>query len=319
MTDSPHPAADPGLLLRVLDARPVADGVRELLLGEPEGGPLPEWSPGAHLELLLGAGLVRQYSLCGDPADRGRWRVAVLREPAGRGGSARVHDTVRPGDLLRVREPRNHFRLCPASSYLFVAGGIGITPLLPMVAAVSGAGGDWRLLYGGRTRTSMAYLDELAAHGRRVEVRPHDEHGLLDLDAALAAAPPSAHVYGCGPEPLLRALEERCAGPRLHVERFSPRTVAAAPANSAFEVVLRRSGRTVQVPAGTSVLTALQGAGVAVLDSCREGTCGTCETAVLAGRPDHRDSVLDEAERAAGTTMMVCVSRSLTPVLELDL
>lgn len=308
-----------GLELTVRTRRLVAEHVVALELVDPTGAELPSWSPGAHVDLELPGGLVRQYSLCGNPADRSSWRIAVLREPAGRGGSALVHDALVPGEPVRVCGPRNHFPLRPAPRYLFIAGGIGITPLLPMVAAVSGAGGDWRLLYGGRTRTSMAYLDELAAHGRRVEVRPHDEHGLLDLDAALAAAPPSAHVYGCGPEPLLRALEERCAGPRLHVERFSPRTVAAAPANSAFEVVLRRSGRTVQVPAGTSVLTALQGAGVAVLDSCREGTCGTCETAVLAGRPDHRDSVLDEAERAAGTTMMVCVSRSLTPVLELDL
>lgn len=308
--------ADPRL--RVLAARAVAEGVRELLLGPAAGGPLPAWTPGAHVDLVLRPGLVRQYSLCGDPADRTRWRVAVLREAAGRGGSAHVHDVLRPGDLVTARGPRNHFPLRPAPAYLFVAGGIGITPLLPMIAATARAGADWRLLYGGRRRASMAYLDELARYGGRVEVRPQDELGLLDLDAALAAAPPDAHVYCCGPEPLLRAVEDRCAGPRLHVERFSPKPVDPA-ATSAFDVVLRRSGLRLRVGAGTSVLAALQAAGVAVLDSCREGTCGTCETAVLAGRPDHRDSVLDEAERAGGASMMVCVSRSLTPELELDL
>jgi ferredoxin len=165
----------------------------------------------------------------------------------------------------------------------------------------------------------MAYVAELARYGGRVQVRPQDEHGLLDLDAALAAAPPDAHVYCCGPEPLLRAVEERCPGPRLHVERFAPKPVESPAAATAFDVVLRRSGRRVHVGPGTSVLAALQAAGVAVLDSCREGTCGTCETPVLAGRPDHRDSVLDDAERAANASMLVCVSRSLTPVLELDL
>ncbi|WP_433281225.1 PDR/VanB family oxidoreductase [Pseudonocardia xinjiangensis] len=317
MTDTRTP--EPVLDARVRTVRTAADGVRELVLTAPAGGPLPAWSPGAHIDLLLGPGLVRQYSLCGDPEDRTRWRVAVLRQPLGRGGSALVHDRIRAGDLLRVRGPRNNFPLLPAAAYLFVAGGIGITALLPMVAAADAAGADWRLLYGGRSRRSMAYQEELARYGSCVDVCPQDETGLLDLDGALATAPFGALVYCCGPEPLLRAVEQRRAGPRLHVERFAPRPVEDAPGTAAFEVVLRRSGRTVHVAADESVLAAVQAAGAAVLDSCREGTCGTCETTVLAGRPDHRDSVLDEDERAAGATMMVCVSRSLTPVLELDL
>jgi ferredoxin-NADP reductase len=304
----------------VLGVRAVADDVREIVLG-PGGTPgslLPQWSPGAHVDLQLAPGLVRQYSLCGDPADRTAWRVAVLREPDGRGGSALLH-ALHPGDEVAVRGPRNHFRLRPAPAYLFVAGGIGITPLLPMVAATAAAGADWRLLYGGRRRSSMAYLDELAPHAGRVDVCPQDESGLLDLDAALAGAPADALVYCCGPEPLLRAVEQVCAGPRLHVERFSPRVVEDTAPAGAFEVLLRRSGRSVRVAAGVSVLAALESAGVEVMPSCREGTCGSCETAVLAGRIEHRDSVLDDAEREAGDSMMICVSRALSPVLELDL
>ncbi|MFC4943062.1 PDR/VanB family oxidoreductase [Pseudonocardia sp. GCM10023141] len=315
MIETAHP--EPALSLRVLATRAVAVGVREFVLDRPGGGPLPRWEPGAHIDLLLGGGLVRQYSLCGDPGDATTWRIAVLREPGSRGGSVHLHDAVRPGDVLGARGPRNHFRLRPAPAYLFVAGGIGITPLLPMIGAVAAERAEWRLLYGGRQRMSLAYADELAAHGPRVQVRPQDETGLLDIDAALASAPPDALVYCCGPEPLLRAVEQRCAPERLQVERFAPRDTRGG--TGPFDVVLRRSGRRIHVDAETSLLSALERAGVAVLPSCREGTCGSCETAVLAGRPDHRDSVLDETDRTEGTTMMICVSRSLTPELELDL
>lgn len=304
--------------VQVRAIRSPAEGVRELVLGSATGAPLPTWTPGAHIDLELARDLVRQYSLCGTPG-QSLWRVAVLREPAGRGASTLVHDVLGVGDVLTARGPRNHFALHLAPAYLFVAGGIGITPLLPMIEAADAAGADWRLLYGGRTRASMAYVDELDRHGRRVSVRPQDEHGLLDLDAALAAAPAEALVYCCGPEPLLAALERRCAATRLRVERFTPRDAGGVRGPDEFEVRLRRTGATVRVTAATTVLAAVESAGVAVLQSCREGTCGTCETAVLAGRPEHRDSVLDEAEQAAGATMMICVSRSLDPVLELDL
>jgi ferredoxin-NADP reductase len=304
--------------VRVRAIRAPAEGVRELVLDSATGAPLPGWTPGAHIDLELTPDVVRQYSLCGTPG-RPQWRVAVLREPAGRGGSALVHDELGVGDVLTARGPRNHFALDPAGAYLFVAGGIGITPLLPMVAAADAAGADWRLLYGGRTRASMAYVDELARYAGRVDVRPQDEHGLLDLDAALVAAPAGALVYCCGPEPLLAAVERRCAAGRLRVERFTPRDAGEVRGPDEFEVRLRRTGATVRVTAATTVLAAVESAGVAVLQSCREGTCGTCETTVLGGRPEHRDSVLDEAERAGGTTMMICVSRSLDPLLELDL
>ncbi|MET0191432.1 MAG: PDR/VanB family oxidoreductase [Pseudonocardia sediminis] len=310
--------AERDLELRVLCTRRPADGVCELTLGPAGDAPLPVWTPGAHLDLVLAPDLVRQYSLCGTPGAP-TWRVAVLREPSGRGGSAHVHDRLRPGDVLTARGPRNHFALEPAAEHLFVAGGIGITPLLPMVAAAQALGADWRLLYGGRTRSSMAYLDELAAYGPRVQVHPHDEYGLLDLDAALAAVSPTTPVHACGPEPLLSALEDRCYPGRLHTERFAAREVGPALGPDAFDVRLRRTGATVRVGPATSVLAAVESAGVDVLQSCREGTCGSCETAVLDGVPEHRDSVLDEDERLAGATMMICVSRSLGPTLELDL
>ena len=294
----------------------VAAGVVALTLRDPGGAPVPGWEPGAHVDLVLGDDLVRQYSLCGDPADRAALRLAVLREPDGRGGSAYVHDRLREGDRVRISLPRNNFPLVEAARYLFVAGGVGITPILPMVAALDAAGADWRLVYGGRSRASMAFRDELAGYGERVSVRPQDETGLLDLDALLSEPDPELAVYCCGPEPLLAAVEARLPPGRPHVERFAGTAIAEG---AAFEVVLARSGRTLTVPADRSVLATVEAAGVAVLSSCREGTCGTCETEVLEGTPDHRDVLLTEEERAAGETMMICVSRSGGGRLVLDL
>ncbi|WP_314220983.1 PDR/VanB family oxidoreductase [Streptomyces zaehneri] len=295
-----------------------AEGVLALTLRHPLGEPLPAWEPGAHVDLVLGPELERQYSLCGDPADRRAWRVAVLREPAGRGGSAHVHERLRPGDKIRVRGPRNHFALRPAARYRFVAGGIGITPILPMLAAAEAAGAEWSLLYGGRTRGSMAFAEELARYGDRVTVAPQDETGLLDLGSVLDALPEGTLVYCCGPGPLLDAVEERCPADALRIERFQAREQPGGE-ESEFEVELARSGRTLTVAAGVSVLDTVRAAGVEVLYSCTEGTCGTCETDVLEGTPEHRDSVLSPQEREAGETMMICVSRCRGRRLVLDL
>jgi ferredoxin-NADP reductase len=299
-----------------------ADGVLALILRHPLGEELPTWEPGAHIDVALGPDLERQYSLCGDPADRGVWRIAVLREPDGRGGSSYVHDELSEGDKVRVRGPRNRFALRDAPRYRFVAGGIGITPILPMLAAAEAAGAQWTLLYGGRTRNSMAFTGELGRYGDRVTIAPQDETGLLDL-APLDA--PDALVYCCGPGPLLDAVERRCPARLLHVERFQPKVQEAGPEGAEtgpdreFEVELSRSGRTVTVPAEVSLLDALRAAGVEVLYSCTEGTCGTCETDVLDGTPDHRDSVLSDEEREAGETMLICVSRCRGKRLVLDL
>jgi ferredoxin-NADP reductase len=296
----------------------LAEGVLGLTLAHPLGRPLPQWAPGAHIDLLLGPALERQYSLCGDPADRATWRIAVLREPDGRGGSALVHQRLGPGHTVRVRGPRQHFALRPAARYRFVAGGIGITPILPMLAAADAAGAEWTLLYGGRTRASMAFTEELRRYGDRVTLAPQDETGLLDLASVLDGLPDGTLVYCCGPGPLLDAVEERCPAGALQVERFRPKEQPAEQ-EAEFEVVLARSGRTVTVPPGVSVLDSVRAAGVEVLYSCAEGTCGTCETDVVDGTPDHRDSVLSDAERAAGETMLICVSRCRGKRLVLDL
>ena len=309
-------------LVRVEGKRVVSDGVVALTLTDVDGTPMPRWEPGSHVDLVIDGVHTRQYSLSGDPADPGTYRLGILRDPAGSGASLYVHDRLQEGDVVRVRGPRNNFPLVESPAYLFIAGGIGITPMLPMVAAAEAAGAEWQLVYGGRQRASMAFLDELEAYGDKVSVHPQDETGLLDLAALLGPPRPGTAVYCCGPEPLLAAVEVQCrAWPRgsLHVERFAPRPVAEPVLTEAFDVHLAQSSITLTVPPDRSILSMVEEAGVGVLSSCAEGTCGTCETPVLEGVPDHRDSVLDEEERAAGDCMMICVSRACTPRLVLDL
>ncbi|MGY4710541.1 PDR/VanB family oxidoreductase [Mycolicibacterium sp. CBM1] len=308
----------------------LADDVIGLVLEDPDGRDLPQWAPGAHIDVVLSGDVVRQYSLCSNPDDRRRWRIGVLLEAAGRGGSAFVHQQVHQGARLRIAGPRNHFALRPAERYQFIAGGIGITPILPMIDAAVAAGADWHLLYGGRRRLSMAFADELAKYTERVDIRPQDEQGLLDLDDLLGTPREDTLVYCCGPEGLLRAVEAACAhwpAGALHVERFAAGVATAAGSAVAgssealdnFQVVCQKSNLTIDIGPTTSILDALRAHGVNMLSSCMEGICGTCETAVLEGVPDHRDSVLTDDEKAANDAMMVCVSRSLTQQLVLDL
>jgi cytochrome P450/ferredoxin-NADP reductase len=315
-------AAELETVARVAAKRTAADGVVALTLRDVDGHPLPPWEPGAHVDLILDGVPTRQYSLCGDLADHHEYRLGILRDANGRGSSLHVHDRLHDGDTVRVRGPRNNFPLVGSRRYLFIAGGIGITPILPMIRAAEAAGSDWQLVYGGRQRASMAFLDELAHYGDRVSIRPQDETGLLDLDGLLGTPQPDTLVYCCGPEPLLAAVEARCHAwpPRsLHVERFSPRPLTEPVLTEAFEVVLQQSELELTVPPDRSILSVVEEAGVGVLSSCAEGTCGTCETAVLGGEPDHRDSVLTEEEREANDCMMICVSRSRGPRLVLDL
>lgn len=324
-TTSPAGGPESGPLLTLTLARreTLADGVVRLTLTRADGLPLPAWTPGAHIDLLLGPGLERQYSLCGDPGDTSALQVAVLLEAAGRGGSQYVHDKLTEGATVRARGPRNHFVLVDAERYLFIAGGIGITPILPMIAEAERRGADWRLVYGGRTRSSMAFADALiASRPERVEVCPQNETGLLDLDGLLGVPRDDTAVYCCGPEPLLTAVEERCASwpsAALHTERFAPKSLDDAGPSESFEVELAQSGMTLTVPADRSVLQVVEDAGVPVLSSCREGTCGTCETGVLEGVPDHRDSLLTPDEQAVGDVMFICVSRCRSGRLVLDL
>ena len=315
------PAAD---RLVVSEKTPSADGVVSLVLTRPTGTRLPDWEPGAHIDVTLASGETRQYSLCGDRWDAHRYRIAVLREVAGRGGSAFVHDQLAPGDHVILGGPRNNFPLVPSARYLFVAGGIGITPLLPMITQAEIVGADWQLLYGGRRRASMAFLDELAAFGDRVRVVPEDEAGLLPLAEVLGSPRTDTVVYCCGPGPLLDAVAEVVAlagwePHRLHTERFSVDELAAPVRAEPFELELARTGITVTVPPELSVLHAARQAGATTLSSCEKGTCGTCETTVLDGVPDHRDSILADHERTAGTCMFPCVSRAASDRLVLDL
>lgn len=316
--------AERELDLEVEEKLVVSRGVVELTLRGCTQDELPQWEPGAHIDLMLTPELVRQYSLCGDPSDRSRYTVAIHRNAGGRGGSEYVHSELREGDRIRVRGPRNHFSLVDAERYVFIAGGIGITPILPMIRQLHEAGADWQLFYGGRSRACMAYIDDveqIATEGR-VLLLPADEVGMPDLDVILAGPMPGTAVYCCGPEPLLVAVEERCREwppGALHVERFAPRAEEAARPQKAFEVELARTGVVLAVPADRSILEVVLEHGVAVESSCRAGTCATCETRVVAGLPDHRDSVLDDEERAANETVMICVSRSHSARLVLDM
>lgn len=324
MTQLPRGAAASGagaIELLVRDVTAVAEDCIAVTLQHPDGSDLPAWKPGAHVDLILGDDLIRQYSLCGDPGNTTSWRLGVLREPDSRGGSRFIHEEIRAGSTVLARGPQNHFPLEPAERYLFVAGGIGITPILAMIGAAECAGAQWQLLYGGRRRASMAFLDEVEKYEGKVTVCPQDECGLLDLAGFLGDASADTAVYCCGPEPLIAAMEATCTAQSLplHVERFSPRPLTDAAPNEEFQVVCAESGITVTVPADSTILAEVRKAGVDVLSSCSEGTCGTCETDVLEGEPDHRDSVLTPEERKSGESMMICVSRCLGKRLVLGL
>ncbi len=296
-----------------------ADGIVELTLSANDGGALPGWTPGAHIDVLLGPDLIRQYSLCGPRGDTS-YRIAVLLAPESRGGSRGVHHLTE-GDAVRIRGPRNNFPMLGSKSYIFIAGGIGVTPLLPMIEAAETAGADWHLFYGGRSETTMAYLDHLRQYGDRVTAVARDEKGRLDIPEILAEPRPNTLIYCCGPEPLLAAVEEHASSwpaGTLHLERFSAKSVEREGVDTDFEVVLQRSGKTIEVRPDQTVFEAMRAADVSVLGSCLEGVCGTCEVGVLEGEVDHRDSVLDEEEQEEMDCMMVCVSRCKGTRLVLD-
>ncbi|WP_169801739.1 PDR/VanB family oxidoreductase [Mycolicibacterium vaccae] len=309
--------------LRVSAIQQEADGVVSLELCAEDGAPLPGWTPGAHIEIELADKIVRHYSLCGNPADAQRWRIAVLRDDNSRGGSALIHDGFRPGRLVSASWPRNNFALVDTDRYLFIAGGIGITPMLPMIHEVAGRGKAWTLVYGGRTRGSMAFVDELSTvSDGELYVLPHDEHGLLDLDRFLGSPAPHTAVYCCGPGPLIDAVELRCASwpaGALHLERFTPRERPPLSADGQFDVQLARTGTTLSVPADRTLLDVLEDAGIEIDNSCRAGICGTCELRVLGGIPEHHDDVLSDSERDSHEMILPCVSRSRSAVLVVDL
>lgn len=299
------------------------DEVLAVELEPADGGAVPAWEPGAHLVLTVGDGTRRQYSLCGSPG-AAVLRVAVRREDPGRGGSRWVHDQLRPGDRVDVAGIRNHFELESAPEYVFVAGGIGITPFLPMLAAADAAGADWVLHYFGRSAGAMAFREELGTYGDRVRLHPAAEPGRPDAAEVVADPPVDALVYACGPERLLDAVGKAAADlgweQRLRVEHFvAPADDSDQAEPGSFDVVLAETGTELHVPAGRSLLAVLADAGVDVVSDCEEGICGTCETRVLDGEVDHRDYVLTPQERAAGDCLMPCVSRAAGARLTLQL
>jgi ferredoxin-NADP reductase/DMSO/TMAO reductase YedYZ heme-binding membrane subunit len=309
----------PGMSLLIGQTTWEAEGVVSLRLHSPDRTPLPSWEPGAHIELALPSGRRRQYSLCGDPEDRHSYRIAVLQVPAGRGGSVEVHTSTRAGQLITVHGPRNQFPLVSSPAYLFIAGGIGITAMLAMAAQLTATGGDWKLVYVGRSRAGMAFIDEVSALGTdRVEVVPSDERGRPDLDEIIGSLAAGTAVYCCGPDRLLAAVRERVANRpdlTLHTELFAG---GGPSGGAAFQVELRRTGRVIEVPGDRTVLQAVRDVLPAVSAGCEQGICGACRTTVLAGEPDHRDELLSAAERATGA-MLICVSRARSERLVLDL
>lgn len=316
-------------LLRLVCVRWAAPDVHVLEFASPDAAPLPAWEPGAHVDLHLAPGLVRPYSLLGLPGCAGTWQVAVKRDPASRGGSVHVHERLRVGTQVTVGPVRNHFALhAGPEPAVLIAGGIGITPLVGMAEALAASGRRWVLHYAVRERAQAAFLERLQAlGGTRVRLHVDAEHGGKPLDVAglVRGADADAELYACGPAPMLQVFEEAArthAPGRWHLERFGP---VAAPASQAeapaegYTVTLARSARVLHVAPGRTLLQALREAGVAVTTSCEQGICGSCETRVLAGEPDHRDQLLSPQERQANTAMMVCCSGSRSRELVLDL
>ena len=300
---------------------PLADRIIELELRAPDGLTLPDWTPGSHIDLVLPGEVLRSYSLTGDATDRQSWRIAVLHEVAGRGGSDAIH-RIQSGDRVRVRLPRNNFTLKPAESYHFFASGIGITPILPMVDAARAKGVPWRLDYVGRSTDKLAYLDRIAGQSQ-AHVHLTAELGRPDLAALLAQTTAAAEIYACGSQGFLLSLEALAneAGRSMHAEWFAPKPGARQAAEGAFEaftVRLQRSNIEVTVLPGQSIIDACAEAGVTIPASCFEGTCGSCLSTVLEGVPDHRDSFLSPSERKANCLMATCVSKSMTERLVLD-
>jgi len=315
-------AGEESRLVRIRAIRPVATDTHSYELVPADGRPLPPFTAGSHVDVQVPNGMVRPYSLHGDPADRTAWRIAVKREAGGRGGSVSLHDAAEVGTALGIVGPRNHFPLASAAArHLFIAGGIGITPICAMIRTLAARGSDWHLHYCARSRDHAAFYEELRSLGPQ-RVTPHfSEVPTLDVAQLLRIQPEGAHVYCCGPQGLMRAVEAAASHwtpGHVHFEWFAaPKT--EWPANQPFEIQLARTGSTFVVPADQSILQVVRDNGIPVACACEEGVCGTCETAVLAGEPQHRDMLLSPEERAQGRTMMICVSRAHSQRLVLDL
>lgn len=316
------------LQVRVTRKTLEAEGICSFELQALSGEPLPPFAAGSHIDVWLPGGLTRPYSLCNDPAGSRHYQIAVLREPASRGGSAAMHDAVHEGSVLAISEPKNHFALAhEAPAHLLMAGGIGITPLLCMAERLASVGAVFELHYAARSRARMAFVDRMGAPRFAGRTQLHLDDGpepqRLNIAAVLAAQPPQTHLYVCGPRGFMDAViaAARSAGwadGRIHFEFFSA-DVTPQAGDGGFEVQLASSGRVIAVKPDETVVAALAAAGVTVPTSCEQGVCGTCLTRVIDGTPDHRDSYLTPEEQAAGDQMLLCCSRAKSGRLVLDL
>ncbi len=304
-----------------------AQGIHTFEFRPKAGAQFPPFTAGSHIDLYLSNGMVRSYSLNNSQDDKNRYVVGINRDAASRGGSKHIHEQLRVGDVVTISAPRNNFELNEKAPHtVLIAGGIGVTPLYCMMQRLTAIGASWEVFYSARTHDLMAFHDDIDAlakkAGRKAVFNFDQEPGgrMLDLNAIVAATRPDAHLYCCGPIPMLQAFEKACGSrdkSTVHVEYFS--AVEAPSTEGGFTVVLSRSNKKVNVPEGKTILDALLDAGIDVPFSCSEGVCGTCETKVLGGIPDHRDLILTESERNANNTMMICCSGSKTPELVLDL
>ena len=302
------------------------EGVVVLDLSDPSGQPLPAFEAGAHVDIHLKTGLVRQYSLCGDPANADAYRLGVLKDPASRGGSVAVHELLLEGREIEISLPRNHFPLAgDARRSILIGGGIGITPMVAMAYALNARDSDFELHYCGRSRSRSAFLDELgnAAFATRLHTHFDDEASeqKLDLQRVLGAPQAGVHVYVCGPAGFMdwviaEALKAGYADDHVHREYFQ---VEVDASGAGFEVVAQRSGKTVQVAEGQSIVEALEAVGIKIEVSCEQGVCGTCLCDVLEGEPDHRDVYLTDEEKSANDQILVCCSRAKSNKLVLDI
>jgi phthalate 4,5-dioxygenase reductase subunit len=313
----------PMMPLRVTRNDRIADGIHLLEFRDAGGKPLPGFSAGAHIAIRTPNGLLRKYSLCNDPVERDRYQVAIKREANGRGGSCNLIDNVKAGDELLVAPPVNDFKLPPrAQDFVFVAGGIGITPIMAMIRQVQAEGKHFRLYYCTRSPETTAFMDELSALEFAGLVTIHHDQGdpncSLDLKPVLAERRNREHLYCCGPRPLMeavRAMTDHWSSTAVHFEAFSE-AETHKPGDKPFRVRLARSGKIVEVPVTKTILEVLRDNGLDVPSSCETGTCGTCRTKMLAGEADHRDLVLAEHERA--DHIMICVSRARSDEITID-
>ncbi len=298
----------------------LAERVIGLTLESHEDVALPSWEPGAHIDLILPGGVVRQYSLYGNRKNPRQYQIGILLEPDG-AASTFIDKGVKEGDTICIGRPRNHFGLAPFHRYILIAGGVGITPFLPMLESFEAQHKPWTLYYAGRSQSSMAFFDYLSKFKDKVVFAPKTAGQRLDLKSILGTAQPDTAVYCCGPSRMIETVSDLCLGVwskgAIYLERFTP-IERKTDENRPFKIRLERSNLTLDVPADRSAIDVIADAGVFIPCSCKEGTCGSCEVDVLEGVPDHRDSVLTEEERDSNSCMMVCISRSKTPLLIID-